>query len=128
MQTLSYGYEKPEAGDNAASGFFTGMEDNIQRLNDHNHDGTNSALLPAQNISATTQSIASGSWSAFGPTGHYRQLITTPAGFTFDGTNIGFRTSGSSGVYIYPTVERVTNTTFYIYTTDNTVSFVAIYK
>lgn len=127
METLTYGYIKPESGDKG-SPLFTALEDNIQRVNDHDHDGTNSALLPAQNIAATTQAISSGAWVANGPTGHYRQLVTTPAGFTFDGTNIGFRTSGSSGVYVYPTVQRVTNTTYYVYTTDNTVSFVAIYK
>lgn len=127
MQTLSYGYEKPESGDKGTS-LFTALEDNIQRVNDHDHDGNNSALLPAQNIAASTQTISSASWAAFGPTGHYRQLVTTVAGFTFDGTNIGFRVSGVNGAYIFPTVERVTNTTFYIYTTDNTLDFVAIYK
>lgn len=128
MQTLSYGYFKPETGDRGTT-LFTALEDNIQRLNDHNHDGNNSSLLPAQNIQASSQTILAAAWDGTGlPTGHYRQLVTVVAGFTFDGTNIGFRVSGNSGSYIYPTVERVTNTTFYVYTTDNTLDFVAIYK
>lgn len=128
MQTLSYGYKKPESGDRG-SPLFTALEDNIQRVNDHDHNGVNSPALPAQNIAATSQNILAAAWDGTGlPTGHYRQLVTIPAGFTFDGTNIGFRTSGSSGLYIFPTVLRVSNTTYYVYTTDNTLSFVAIYK
>ncbi len=128
MDTLTYGYQRPETGDRGTA-LFTALEDNITRLDGHTHDGNNSALLPAQNITASTQAILSAAWDGTGlATGHYRQLVTVVAGFTFDGTNIGFRTSGASGVYVYPTVERVSNTTFYVYTTDNTLAFVAIYK
>lgn len=122
--TLSYGYVKPETGDRGSS-FFTGQEDNIQRLNDHTHDGTNSAPLTAASLVGITQSILAGSWVAFGPTGHYRQQVTVPPGFDFDLVQIGFRTT--AGVVVLPTVERVSDTQYYVYTIDNSAGLVAIY-
>ena len=42
--TLSNGYIKPEDGDTGAV-WFDALEDNIQRVNDHNHDGSNSEIV-----------------------------------------------------------------------------------
>lgn len=125
MQTLSYGYLKPETGDKGTT-LFTALEGDIQRLNDHTHNGTDSASLPAQSISAVTQTILSAAWVASGATGHYRQLVTCASGFTIDATNIGFRSV--AGHIIFPTVEKVTATTFYVYTTDSSAAMTAVYK
>ena len=57
MLTLSHGYEKPETGDKG-SVFFPALEDNIQKLNDHNHNGLNSELLTAAASAAVTQTIS----------------------------------------------------------------------
>jgi hypothetical protein len=122
--TLSYGYVKPSTGDSGTS-LFTDLENNIQRVNDHTHNGINSAPLPAQSIIGVSQTISNASWVAHGPTGHYRQLVTLPAGFDFDKVQISFRTSG--GAYIHPTVERVSATQYYVYTTNNTINFIAVY-
>jgi hypothetical protein len=46
-------------------------------------------------------------------------------GFLFDSTKIGFRTP--AGVYIYSTVEKVTNLTYHVYTTDATSNMLAVY-
>jgi len=124
--TLSYGYKRPVSGDRGTTNFFTPMEDNIQRLNDHTHNGTDSAPLPAQSISGVPQTIASGSWVTYGgPTGFYRQLVTVAAGFDFDEVQISFR--NPSGHYIFPQVERVSATQYYIYTIDNTETMTAVY-
>ena len=124
MLTLSFGYKKPESGDRGST-LFTALEDNIQRLNDHTHNGIDSPPLPAQSIVGVIQTILSASWVAFGPTGHYRQLVTVASGFDFDTTQISFR--NPSGHIIYPTTERVSDTQFYVYTTDNTIDFTAVY-
>jgi len=124
MLTLSYGFKKPQSGDQGAS-LFTDIELNVQKTNDHTHDGTNSAKLPAQSITGVSQTIASGSWIANGATGHYRQQVTVPAGFDFDTVGISFRTS--AGIYIHPTVERVSATQYFVYTTDNTIDYEALY-
>lgn len=125
MLTLTYGYKKPEAGDRGAT-LYQALEDNIQRVNDHNHDGLNSPLLNPQNFVGTPQTILAANWATYGgPIGHYRQTVTMAPGFLFDTTKIGFRTTG--GAYIYPTVERVASTTYNVYTIDNTQDMIALY-
>lgn len=124
--TLSYGYILPSTGDSGTA-LFTALENNITRLNDHTHDGTDSPPLPAQSIAGVSQTISSASWVASGAAGHYRQAVTVPSGFDFDEVQISFRVPGSTGAYIHPTVERISDTQYYVYTTDNTINFTAVY-
>ena len=121
--TLSYGFVKPVSGD-VGNAFFTPMEANIQQLNDHTHNGTNSANLPAQSILGVSVSAPSGSWVANGATGHYRQSVTLPAGFSFDTVALSVRTA--AGIYVYSTIEKISATQFYVYTTDNTLTLTII--
>jgi hypothetical protein len=123
--TLTYGRKIPSTGESGAP-VFQILEDNITRDDSHNHDGVNSPLLTAQSLVGIPQTILAANWASYGgPVGHYRQLVTMSAGFLFDTSKISFRTS--TGQYVYPTVERVTNLTYYVYTTDNTKDFVALY-
>ncbi len=123
--TLTYGQKIPSAGDRGVP-LFQDIEDNFTRTDSHNHDGVNSALLGAANFVGTAQAILAAAWATYGgPIGHYRQLVTLPLGFLFDSIGISFRTSG--GAFVYPTVERVSNTTYYIYTIDNSQALVAVY-
>jgi hypothetical protein len=123
--TLSNGFVLPEDGDQGDS-LFTALEGNITQLNGHTHDGIDSNLLSPKNLASVEQSVLLAAWVTFGgPTGHYRQTVTVPAGFDFDEVNIQFRTT--AGAYIHPTIERVTDTTYYVYTTDNTIDFKAFY-
>lgn len=124
MDTLTYGLKRPETGD-AGTSLFTALEDNITQIDAHTHNGTDSPLLPAQSIEAVAQTISSASWVASGATGHYRQTVTMPAGFDFDEVQIGFRTT--AGIVIMPTVEKVNDTSYRVYTTDNTINFIAVY-
>lgn len=124
MLTLSFGFKKPQSGDKGST-LWTALQNNIQQLNDHTHNGTNSSGLPAQNFVTTTSTILAAAWSAVGlPAGHYKQTVTIPAGFNFDDFVISFR--DSVGI-IYPTIVRVSNTTYDIYTIDNTQEFTAVY-
>lgn len=121
MQTLSYGYKKPQNPD-TGDVFFPAMEFNIQQLNDHDHDGVNSAPLATQ-----TGNVVSVLWVA-APIGGgmYRQSITMPTGLTYDGSDIWFRLS--TGEFVYPSVERIDATHFYVYTNDNTIAYVAYFR
>lgn len=125
MITLSFGYRLPQAGDRGVNPLFNGLEFNITRLNGHNHDGSNSTLLTAQSITAVSASIVSGSWVLFGD-GLYRQLVTVVAGFDFDKVQIGFRLS-TTNEFVYPKIERVSATQYYIYVNDNTINLTAVY-
>lgn len=119
MQTLSYGYKKP-ANPDTGDLVFPALEADIQQLNDHNHDGANSAPL-----ATTQQSVLAASWSATA-NGTYRQLLTVPTGLSYDTCNIWVKRS--TGEVAYPTLERVSSTTFYIYTNDNSLAYTVNYR
>lgn len=118
MQTLSYGYllpQNPDTGDL----FFPALEQDIRQLNDHDHDGDNSAPLSRQSVS-----ILSATWAAVaGFNGLFKQTITLPNSLEYDAVDLWFRLS--TGEFVYPSVERTSNTTFTIYTNDNSLAYVA---
>jgi hypothetical protein len=122
--TLSYGFKKPQDGDRGST-FFDDLEADIQQLNDHTHNGTNSSLLSIQAITVTTQAISSASWAAQGG-GTYKQTVTLPGTLTYDAIGMEFRITSSKHV-IYPTIEKVSSTTYDIYTNDNSIGVTAIY-
>lgn len=129
MQTLSYTYQKPETGDKG-SVWFPAMENNIQKLNDHNHDGSNSALLPAANITRPTSSIVAANWVSDGG-GNYHYQVTVPVAISGAATyndvfyyNLQCRISTVGSTYgdiVYPSIERDSATTFTVYVNDNTL-------
>lgn len=121
MIILSYGYEKPQNTDTGDI-YFPAMERNIQRLNDHNHNGIDSAP-----ISMTTILIDSTNWtvSTLGE-GLYEQTVSMPTGFDYDDFLMDFRLS--TGEVVYPYVERVTGSSFKLFTNDNTLDYVCKLK
>lgn len=124
MLTLSFGYKKPQTGD-TGSVVFPALEDNFQRLNDHNHEGSNSTRLsPAATLIATV-SAPSGSWVATSG-GTYRQLVTLPGALKFDEVQISARLS-SNGDYVNPTIERFSNTQFYVYTNQPAQNYTMVF-
>lgn len=124
MNTLTYGQKIPEQGDRGDE-LFDALEGNFTRLDGHKHDGIDSPLLTGAAFVGVPDSILSANWVAFGPVGHYRQLVTLPGGFLFNTVTISFRTS--DGKYVNPTVERFSNTQYYIYSIDNTLDLTAVY-
>lgn len=123
MITLTYGYKLPETNDKGPI-VFPALEDNIQQLNDHNHNGANSSKLTAQSIEGVPEAILAAGW-VVQPNNQYRQLVTVPAGFDYDTITISFRLS--NGDCVWPTVEKVSDTQYYLYTNDNTADYIAVY-
>lgn len=126
IQTLSYGYQLPADGDTGLL-FFPAMDTNITRLNGHTHNGTDSALIPASSIQQGSVTASSGAWGSAVSTGVYRQLLTMPAGYTFDASIPSVRLV-SNGNLVYATLEKVSSTTFYVYTSDNSAGYTVIFK
>lgn len=124
MQTLSYGYKKPQSGDNG-SVFFPALEDNMQRLNDHNHDGVDSAILTTASLKVATQAISSASWSATSG-GTYRQNVTISGGLNYDEISIELR-DAATGHPLLLTVEKIDTSHYYVYVNDNTLDLTAVY-
>lgn len=126
--TLSNGYKNPETGDRGTS-WFADLNFDIERLNDHNHDGSNSEQISAKYITKSSATIASGAWGADLGGSSYKQTITLPSGFTFDDTEMKFKISGGAldGRVFYPTVIKITATTYDIYINDNTQAVLVTY-
>lgn len=115
ITTLSKGYQKP-SDPTYGDLFFPALEDNIQLMNDHAHDGVTGAVTPRTVVTAS-----SGSWGSDLGGGTYRQLLTAPTGFTYDDARIEVRRS--TGEIVYATIERVSSTTFYLYTNNNAITY-----
>lgn len=128
MITLTYGLKKPETGDKGST-FFPALEDNIERLDAHTHDGVTSPKLPSSSINAVSQTVASGSFSDQGGD-TYRALVTMPALLEFDTSTMNFEIASGSdiGSRFHPSVTKVSVNTFYVYINDNSVDIKVIYS
>jgi hypothetical protein len=124
MQVLSYGFLQPENGD-PGSVWFPALNDNIQKLNDHNHDGSNSSLLNLSSFLGGTVAILAANWVLDVP-GRYKQTVIVPTGYSYDDFNVLFKLE--NGDLVYPSVERVSGTSFDIYTCDNTLGYTAVFR
>lgn len=124
METLSNGYKKPDTGDRG-NVFFPALEDNIQRLNDHTHNGSDSNKLTAESFLATVDntSLVPANWTVQ-PSGLYRAAVTMPGSLLFDTTTIQLRTNNKA---LYADIEKVTTNTFYVYVNDSTLTVSVLY-
>lgn len=121
--TLSNNFVKPATGDRG-SVWFVALEGNIQKLNDHTHDGSNSERLTSKSVTKVTDTISSGSWSSSGS--GYKQTVTMPSGMNFDDFGLEFRNAANDYV-LNLTVEKVTATTYDVYISDNTLNLTVLY-
>jgi hypothetical protein len=124
METLSYGYKKPGSGDKG-SPLFAAMNENVQRTNDHDHTGTNSAKLTTGAGIATTKAILAAAWVSQGG-GTFRQVVSMPSSLTWGQCAIQIQGDPDGHVYNL-TLEKVTDQTFAVYCNDNSKSFKAVF-
>lgn len=125
MADLSFGYKTIT---NGARGFWDTLNANIQRTNDHDHEGTNSKKLAPTAITKNIQTLLSASWIA--TTGGFYQNVTLPSGYTFTGgLSVKFYAVGGSddGSEIAITPQKLTDTTMRIEINDNTIGLKAVY-
>ena len=123
MQTLTYGFKKPETNDRGPT-VFPALEANIQQLNDHNHDGANSAKLTSASIVSVPQIILAADWVSDGG-GNFHQNVSMLPGYDYDQVTISFR--DPSGSYIYPTVTRISSIIVRVTTNDSASAMTLIY-
>ena len=125
MQTLSYGYKKPQTGDKGSI-YFPALEDDIQRLNDHTHNGTDSAKLTAASITTVQGSISAASWGAVsGKTGLFFQEVSMPIGFTYDTYALSFRDTAGDSLFLQ--TEKTGSGTYNVYCNDSALDVVVLY-
>lgn len=129
MQVLTYGYKQPENGDRG-SVFFPALNFDIQRLNDHNHDGTNSTKLTGIAIVSLSDSISSANWVAVaGQTGTYSQIVTMLPGTLYDDYTPSFRLNGGAGdgKIVDLTVNKIAGAQYQVFINDNTQDLRVLY-
>lgn len=124
MNTLSYGFKKPQTGDKG-SVFFPALEDDIQQLNDHTHNGVNSSKLSGP-ASATVVTQTMSVWENVA-TGLYRNLVTMPGTLKFDEVAMQWRNVGDEQP-VYPKIVKVTANTYYIYMNTDGLTIRAVYS
>jgi len=122
MLTLSYGFKKPQDGD-LSNLWFDEISENMQKTNDHNHNGVNSSKLSTKDVNALTQSLPNTNWAPSGAI--YSQIVTIPGGELYDKYAIQFKTSSGEIVFISPV--KTSSTTYTIYSNDSTLGLVAYY-
>jgi len=133
MTTLSYGYKRPATGDKG-SVWFPALEDNITRLNGHNHDGSNSVALTPVAVTKFTSTISAASWVDDGG-GNYSYVVTVPAGIS--GASSPFNDNKYYNMIILDSatkdrlhlgIEWETATTFTVRCNDNTLDVIIYYS
>jgi len=127
MQTLSFGFKKPEDGDKGNI-FFPALEDNIQQLNDHDHNGTNSKKIPSSSVEAVTETILAANWIEITPDNLWQQQITVPSGIDLTKTALHFTGSVSGDKFnITPIVRIITATVYYVQVNDPALELIVHY-
>lgn len=122
---LSKGYKRPNTGD-PGSTWMPDEEDNITRLNDHTHNGTDSFLLNASLLTKDTSVAASGNWVDNGA-GGYNQTITVPATISEINNHLLKVYITSTGAIINPGFARVDPTSYTLTVNDNTLDLTVVY-
>lgn len=113
MVILSNGYKLPEVGD-FGDVWFPALEANITRVNSHDHDGSNSSKISAQNIVGFTQNIAAGDFAVDGDRFSVTVILAGGA-LTIDQQTVFFRDPVTKN-HLQMDFEKVTGTQIKIYT------------
>lgn len=124
MIVLSFGYKKPQTGDKGSI-FFPALEFNIQRLNDHNHDGSNSNKLPASSIVGVNQTVLAAGWTDIGD-GNFEQTITVPAGIDLD-SHYPEIAEANTGDVLFLSINKLSTTQFKVTANDDTLDLLVSY-
>lgn len=123
--------DKPQSPDRGNI-FFPLLELLFDFANTHTHDGANSKTLAFGAQVRKEQFIAAGGWTPVaGQAGTYKQTVAMPAGVFFDKHSIEFQLSDGVSThthFIYPTIERVSNTSYDIFVNDNSITLRANYS
>lgn len=123
--TLSYGYVKPDTGD-TGSVWFPALEDDITQLNDHNHDGVNSAPLSGAFLQPGLVQALAANWILVS-SGVYEQTLTVPSSFNIDTSVIYFKRISDNSL-IYGEIQKLSSTSFKIFSNTNTIGINVYFK
>lgn len=126
VNILSYLFKKPQTGDKG-SVFWPALEEDIQKMNDHTHNGSNSSRLVGSSISATTQAITAGVWVPVVVGSLYRQQVTLPGTMLYDDYLIVFKDQATPKSQLFLSTEKISSNSYYVFINDSSKSITAYY-
>lgn len=124
MQTLTYGYKKPETNDKGPI-VFPALQDDIQQINDHDHNGANSKKITSASIDLAPQTILAANWVSLGG-GNFHQQVNLLPGYVYDNVTLSFR-DPVTGAYIHPSVVRISQGIMDVFTNDGASDMTVLY-
>jgi len=113
MIILSKGFKLPETGD-FGDVWFPALEDNIQQLNDHDHNGVNSPKISAVALTGYVDTVLQAAFIDQG-NGYYRALISVPGGLTVDNFVITVKDPTTKDI-MYLKQEKFNASSYYLFT------------
>ena len=131
MALLPYGYYDLVAGEESSTEWMPNTRANWVRMASHQHDGVDSALIPAAylSLSKSTQTLLAAGWIVAGS--GYKQTVTLPGVLVFDSVLMKFKLSKAGDTYdgaiMHPTVIKIAASQYDIYVNDNTIDVLAVY-
>lgn len=139
MNLSQYGYEIPSTGDfsKGTNGWMAQLAFNWARIDQHTHNGVDSALLNIGSFATVSVVAPAASWVANTggsglPSSGYVQLVTTPAIVGEINNYIVKFLVNTSGSRQYEPLQvfyaRVTGTTFNLYCNDNTIDILCVFR
>lgn len=98
------------------------LEEFMERISNHRHDGDDSHEI-SLNIEKDQEIFTTGInllWTSVYD-GYYRAQLQVPPATTYDNSIRKFFYERSAGVFeeFYPTIERIDNGSYYLYSNDN---------
>jgi hypothetical protein len=117
-------YQKPSSGDQGNTVYDT-IEEFMERMANHNHDGGDSKEI-SLNIAKDIEVFEIGVdlvWENLS-NGEYRANLPVPVATTYDASIRKFflaPTTTTDFKEFYPTVEKISNSNYYVYTNNNQV-------
>lgn len=131
--TLSYGFVRPANGDRGTT-FWDDLADDITQLNNHSHNGTDSAYLTPNSVSALSQDLAKASWVLVS-NGIYSQSVTITGSGVYNNLAIVFRvkainssTTATVGDILLLSYTKTSATQYTVYCNDPELDLTVIYR
>lgn len=125
MRISDYGYKVPQINDNG-SVVADAIEDTIDQLALHAHDGITSAALSPNAVTTQEQTIEPADWELVS-TGLYREAKTMPIGLEFNKTPPRFFRY-DNGAELYLSYRRTDTGAFEVFTWDNSLKVRVVYR
>lgn len=113
MIILSKGYKKPETGD-FGDVWFPALEDNIDLMNSHTHNGVDGEKISVINLLASTLTVTAASFADQGD-GYWRATVTVPSGGLVDNYVVAVK-DPTTKEPVQLRMEKLSSTQFYLYT------------